>query len=223
MDSFCFVIQPFDNGKYDSRYRDIIKPAIESCGFYAYRVDEDYSVEVPISAIESKIKEASFVIAEISTDNPNVWFEVGFALANSKLVILMCSDERTSGFPFDIRHRNILSYRTESISDFKECQKRLEDMIIARYVGSSTSSEQHEITAEELLVLKFVSRDQKTSFAITSEEKIMRNSLNRESISDCLKSLIKNGYLEYRYSTTGGEGYYQMTQKSENILAVNLR
>lgn len=113
MNGYCFVIQPFDNGKFDSRYRDIIKPAIESCGFSAYRVDEDYSVEIPISSIETKIKGASFVIAEITTDNPNVWFELGYSLAHSKLTIMLCSDERKSNFPFDIRHRNILTYRTE--------------------------------------------------------------------------------------------------------------
>ena len=26
----CFVIQPFDNGKYDKRYEDTFKPAIEA-------------------------------------------------------------------------------------------------------------------------------------------------------------------------------------------------
>lgn len=221
MNGYCFVIQPFYNGKFDSRYRDIIKPAIESCGFSAYRVDEDYSVEIPISSIETKIKGASFVIAEITTDNPNVWFELGYSLAHSKLTIMLCSDERKSNFPFDIRHRNILTYRTESISDFEECKKRLKDIIFARCSGNVEIAEDRVITAEELFVLKCISRDQKTSFAITSETKIMKASLNPDLISDCLKSLIKNGYLEYRYSTDSGEGYYQITNKSEGLLTVN--
>lgn len=85
MNDFCFVAQPFDNGKFDLRFHDIIKPAVESCGFHAYRVDEDNEVEIPISTIEKKIVSASFVIAEITTDNPNVWFELGYALAHSKL------------------------------------------------------------------------------------------------------------------------------------------
>lgn len=221
MNGYCFVIQPFDKGKFDNRYRDVIKPAIESCGFDAYRVDEDYSVEIPISSIETKIKGASFVIAEITTDNPNVWFELGYALAHSKLVIMLCSDERKSNFPFDIRHRNILTYRTESPSDFEEYEKRLKDTIIARCLKSVGTTEYHVMTAEELFVLKCISRDQKTSFAITPEAKIMKTSLKPDLISDCLKSLIKNGYLEYRYSTDSGEGYYQMTNKSENLLTVN--
>lgn len=46
------------------------------------------------------------MIAEISTDNPNVCFKLGYALAHSIVVILMCSDERKTSFPFDIRQRD---------------------------------------------------------------------------------------------------------------------
>ena len=219
MDEFCFVIQPFDFGKYDRRYRDIIKPAIESCGLQPYRIDEDDDVEIPISTIEEKISSASLIIAEITTDNPNVWFELGYALACSKQVILICSDERTSKFPFDIRHRRILTYHTESLSDFEECKDKLSSIISARYLKYTDSTDQDEITAEELFILKFISRDQKTSFAITAEEKIMKNTLDPDSIADILKTLIKKGYLEYRYSTTGGESYYQITDKSEKLLS----
>jgi hypothetical protein len=44
----CFVIQPFDRGKFDRRYKDTFKPAIEAAGFEPYRVDEDPSVSIPI-------------------------------------------------------------------------------------------------------------------------------------------------------------------------------
>ena len=37
----CFVIQPFDNDKYDKRFVDIFKPAIEKSGLEAYRIDKD--------------------------------------------------------------------------------------------------------------------------------------------------------------------------------------
>lgn len=44
--AICFVIQPFDSGKFDKRFLDINKPAIESAGLEAYRVDNDPSVLV---------------------------------------------------------------------------------------------------------------------------------------------------------------------------------
>ena len=60
-----------------------------------YRVDEDASVLIPIERIEENIRKASICVAEITTNNPNVWYEVGYAMAAQVPVILLCSDERT--------------------------------------------------------------------------------------------------------------------------------
>ena len=37
----CFVIQPFDGGKFDKRFKDVYKPALENAGITPYLVDED--------------------------------------------------------------------------------------------------------------------------------------------------------------------------------------
>ena len=57
-------------------------------------------------------------LAEITTDNPNVWFELGFAIASGKEVALVCADSRQR-FPFDIQHRTVIIYKTDSSSDFE--------------------------------------------------------------------------------------------------------
>jgi hypothetical protein len=48
----CFVIQPFDKGPYDKRYKDVQVPAITDAGLEPYRVDEDPSVTVKDSGDE---------------------------------------------------------------------------------------------------------------------------------------------------------------------------
>ncbi|MFT4071652.1 MAG: hypothetical protein QM654_07010 [Dysgonamonadaceae bacterium] len=122
----CFVIQPFDNGTFDSRYRDIFEPAIKKAGFESYRIDKDLSVRIPIYEIEKGISDSDICFAEITTDNPNVWYELGFAFAREKDVIMVCSDERAGKkFPFDIQHRHIIEYKTSSKSDYET----LEDSI----------------------------------------------------------------------------------------------
>jgi hypothetical protein len=68
----CFVIQPFDAGKFDKRFEDVYKTAIEAANLEPYRVDNDPSVRVPIDAIEDGIGRAAICLAEITTDNPNV-------------------------------------------------------------------------------------------------------------------------------------------------------
>src|SRR5580693_3082579 len=77
----CFVIQLFASGKFDKRFEYVYKPAIEAEGLEAYRVDRDPGVDVPIDAIEEGIRTATICLADITTDNPNVWYELGFAFA----------------------------------------------------------------------------------------------------------------------------------------------
>lgn len=77
-------------------------------------------------------------LAEITTDNPNVWFELGYAIASQKEVVLVCGKERTSKFPFDIQHRSIITYATDSPRDFLELKKRIADRIKAILVKEET-------------------------------------------------------------------------------------
>lgn len=116
----CFVIQPFDNSRFDALFDDVYKPAIEAAGLEAYRVDRDPAVTVPIESIEAEIKRATACLADITTDNPNVWYELGFAQAMNRPVVLVCADDRGDTFPFDIRHRAIVTYKRHSSRDFAQ-------------------------------------------------------------------------------------------------------
>ncbi len=128
----CFVIQPFDSGKFDKRFDDVYVPAINASGLEAYRVDRDPGVEVPIESIEEGIRNAAVCLADITTDNPNVWYELGFAFASGRPVVMVCSNERTSGkYPFDIQHRTVINYKPESSSDFETLKGSLAERIRA--------------------------------------------------------------------------------------------
>ncbi|MCH8827963.1 MAG: hypothetical protein IID45_00135 [Planctomycetes bacterium] len=60
-----------------------------------------------------------------------MWFELGFAISSNKQVVLICSDERKTKFPFDVQHRSIIKYSTESARDFKELQTQITERIQA--------------------------------------------------------------------------------------------
>ncbi|PKL20414.1 MAG: hypothetical protein CVV48_12965 [Spirochaetae bacterium HGW-Spirochaetae-4] len=119
----CFVIQPFDHDKFDARYEEIFVPAIKSAKLEPYRIDEDPSTEIPIDDINLKIRESAIVLADISLDNPNVWFEVGLALAYGKRIVLVCSEERKTPYPFDIQSRSIIRYSTGTKGGFEVLEK----------------------------------------------------------------------------------------------------
>ncbi len=86
----CFVIQPFDGGNFDNRCEDVFAPAIKESGFDPYRVDRDPSASIPIDEIQRGIKQAAVCLADITLDNPNVWFELGYALSAGKSVVMVC-------------------------------------------------------------------------------------------------------------------------------------
>jgi len=159
----CFVIQPFDADKFDRRFVEVYAPAIKAAGLEPYRVDQDPSVDVPIDAIESGIRAAAVCLADITTDNPNVWYELGFAFAAGRHVVMVCSDERIGKkYPFDIQHRTVIPYQVGSPSDFETLQSAITDRIKARLtqtvvLRAMESSEQvapvHGLSQPELAVI----------------------------------------------------------------------
>jgi hypothetical protein len=142
----CFVIQPFDSDKFDARYKETFKPAIEAAGFEPYRVDEDFSVLVPIDDIEKGIKAATVCFAEISMDNVNVWYEIGYANACSKPVVMVCEKKSRPKLPFDIQQRTVTYYDAETALGFE----RAKTDIVARLKGVTQRLEDERKTAANL-------------------------------------------------------------------------
>lgn len=143
----CFVIQPFDGGPFDKRFDDVFAHAIRAAPLEPYRVDRDPSSMVPIDDIEAGTRAADACFAEITTDNPNVWYELGFAFASRKPVVMVCTEQRER-FPFDIQHRSVIRYKTDSTSDFEEVKLKITDRLAAALRRRATMEE----TAEEAFV-----------------------------------------------------------------------
>ncbi|WP_298855607.1 hypothetical protein [uncultured Aquimonas sp.] len=149
-------MQPFDGGTFDRRYEEVFAPAIRASGLEPYRVDQDPSVSIPIQDIERGIRDSQLCLAEITLDNPNVWFELGYAISAGKEVVLVCSDERATKFPFDVQHRSILTYKTKSISDYERLGKAITGRITAYLKRAETVSS----VAQATKLTKFDGLDQ---------------------------------------------------------------
>jgi hypothetical protein len=163
------MIQPFDSGKFDKRFHDIYKPAIEAAGLEAYRVDQDPGVQVPIDSIEKGIRQAAVCLADITADNPNVWYELGFAYAASKPVVMVCSQERTGiKYPFDIQHRIIIPYSADAPSDFDKLRTNLtvkiaaivkQDAVLEQIAEESLVTPVQGLSSPEIIVLAVIAGD----------------------------------------------------------------
>ncbi len=206
--STCFVIQPFDSGRFDKRFRDTFQPAIEAAGLEAYRVDQDPSAEIPIQHIQAGIERAEVCFAEISLDNPNVWFELGYAIAAKKPVVMVCSEER-SRFPFDVQHRSIIRYSTESVSDFaelgREITRRLvaaveRQMSIEEIADRTPVAETEGLSQQEIVALVSVAGSSLIPDEAVSAY-LVKQDMNRAGFTDvaislAARALLKKGYLE---------------------------
>ena len=215
MPNVCFVVQPFDGAKFDKRFKDIFKPSIEKSGFEAYRVDRDPSVSIPIETIQSQIQNASACFVDITTDNPNVWFELGLAIAFAKPLCLVCSKERTTKYPFDIQHRAIISYSTDSNSDFDE----LSVSIVARLASILKLEDARiELPSKPLLPdSEGLDAYERTCLAVLAAE---MNGLEGGVTNWTVKNSMENAGLNnvatnVALYTLSGKGFINSSQKSD--------
>jgi len=107
-DDSCFVMMPYRN-PLGSYYDKIYKPAIEKAGLKPVRADDDiFGTGKIIDQIWSGINSAKILIAELTTRNPNVFYELGLAHALKKPVVLVSSNEED--VPFDLNHIRVIYY-----------------------------------------------------------------------------------------------------------------
>lgn len=98
--SKIFVIMQFTE-EFDNLYAQVIKPICINFGMECIRADECNSTGLILNDIIQSIKEASIIIADITPNNPNVFYEVGYAHAINKPTILL-SDRKRDKLPFDV-------------------------------------------------------------------------------------------------------------------------
>lgn len=121
----AFVVMPFAE-PYDTLYHVVIKQVTEQEGFNINRVDEIRGPGIIIDDIRRQIELAHVVVAEVSTHNPNVFYEVGYAHALKKPVILLARRGGERELPFDLQPYRVIFYN-DSIGGKEEVERVLRD------------------------------------------------------------------------------------------------
>ena len=122
----AFVIMQFSE-EYNELYTEVIKPVCESFGIICERADEYYTSNMIIEDIIKSIRECSVIIADITPDNPNVFYEVGYSHAINKPTILLC-DKKRSKLPFDLSSFRTLFY-DNTIAGKRQVEERLKSYL----------------------------------------------------------------------------------------------
>lgn len=124
-----FVIMPFSE-PFDTLYREVIRPVAERLEFEIVRVDEIAGPGIIVDDIQRQISQSNAVVAEISSRNPNVFYELGYAHALEKPAVLLAKRESSGEMPFDIRGYRAIFY-DDTIGGKKAVERSLEQHLKA--------------------------------------------------------------------------------------------
>lgn len=104
----AFVVMQFSDD-YSALFNEVIDPVCTDFGYQVLRGDNVYTNGLIIEDITRSIRECSIVIADITPNNANVYYELGFAHGIGKPAILL-SDRNRDTLPFDISGFRLLFY-----------------------------------------------------------------------------------------------------------------
>ena len=82
-----FTVMPFSK-EYNDIYELAIKQGCIDSDTFCDRLDEQIFIENMPSRIHTQIYKADYIIADMSERNPNVYYEVGYAHALGKNVVM---------------------------------------------------------------------------------------------------------------------------------------
>ena len=113
----AFVAMPFgtkpnDKGEqidFNRVFDELIKPALEEAGLEVLRADEEQRAgDIRLDMFQALLM-ADLVVADLSIDNPNVWYELGVRHALRARGVILVQGPRSTK-PFDIYTDRKLSY-----------------------------------------------------------------------------------------------------------------
>lgn len=120
-----FVVMPYSEAWSDDTY-DLIKEVCNNLDVNLNRADEILGSQSIYNDIITNIIESDIIIADITVKNANVFYELGYAHALKKNVILIRQPH--DDMVFDISQFRYIEYEL-SYKKAKEFQKRLTDTI----------------------------------------------------------------------------------------------
>ncbi len=115
----CFVVMgfgekvDFQTGRklnLDASYHNMIKPAVEDAGLKCVRADEIIHSGIIDVPMYEQLLQADIVIADLSTYNPNAFYELGVRHALRPFSTIVIAEDKLN-YPFDVNHIVIRKYR----------------------------------------------------------------------------------------------------------------
>ena len=185
-DKCCFVIMPF-GGWLNTYYDEIYIPAIKAADMKPTRADDLYRPGNIVNDIWNYTKSADIILADLTSKNPNVFYELGLAHAITKPAVLITAS--IEDIPFDLRSLRVLVYdvnrpnwgeklMNEITKALTETLKSPEDAILPTFLETD-ESKRIEVSPNEKEILELKSDLDSLRREIRSKKDVL---MNREEI-----------------------------------------
>lgn len=103
----AFVAMCFDN-RLDHIYLKVVKPILSAHSFFCCRADEIKDEGHIVNQIKDAIQKSDLIVCDLTFNNPNVFYELGFAHSLGKSTIML--SQKPADIPFDIRCMRVIQY-----------------------------------------------------------------------------------------------------------------
>lgn len=119
MPALCFVLMPFGqkpaaNGTlidFDAIYDELIAPGIEAARFEPIRADQELTGGIIHKPMFERLLLCDFAVADLTTANANVFYELGLRHAAQPASTLLLFAEGSGQLPFDVGLLRALPYK----------------------------------------------------------------------------------------------------------------
>ncbi len=142
MKPHAFLAMPFGVKKdsqgneldFNRVYCELIRPALETAGLEVFRADEEQRAGGILPDMFQELLMADLVVADLTIDNPNVWYELGVRHAlRARGVVLICGGRVTTAFDLytDLKLRYSIKDRGPDPSTIEQDRASLTSMVKA--------------------------------------------------------------------------------------------
>lgn len=112
----ALIVTPFDSSS--KRINDTISRCLHKLNIEIVKIDHINVGENITNSITMAIDSIDFAVFDITRQNPSVMYELGYAQALRKPIIIIVNKETTKRLPFDIQGFYILVYDTNNLRNF---------------------------------------------------------------------------------------------------------
>ena len=147
-EKICFVIAPIDKPGSDIRKRSdqvlehIIRPVVESCGYKAVRADEIAEPGIITNQIIRHVVDDPLVIADLTGQNPNVFYELAIRHATRKPLVQIIN--KVEDIPFDVGSMRTIQVDHQNLDSVEEAKAEIQSQI--QYLEANPSSLENPIS-----------------------------------------------------------------------------